>query len=76
VITALLTPTHVALLLVIVLIVLGPKRLPEAGRALGRALHEFKQGVSGRDLPPVTESGSRVEPNPEEIRMPISRCGS
>jgi sec-independent protein translocase protein TatA len=35
------------LVLAIALIVLGPKRLPEAGRALGRGLREFKDSVSG-----------------------------
>jgi sec-independent protein translocase protein TatA len=35
------------LVLVIALIVLGPKRLPEAGKALGKGLREFKDSVSG-----------------------------
>jgi sec-independent protein translocase protein TatA len=35
------------LVLAIALIVLGPKRLPEAGRALGKGLREFKDSVSG-----------------------------
>ena len=51
-ITQLLTPTHVAILLAVLLLVLGPKRLPQTGRALGRSLHEFKEGIAGRDAPP------------------------
>jgi len=35
------------LVLAIALIVLGPKRLPEAGRSLGKGLREFKDSVSG-----------------------------
>ena len=35
------------LVLVIALVVLGPKKLPEAGRALGKGLREFKDSVSG-----------------------------
>ncbi|MBV8947617.1 MAG: twin-arginine translocase TatA/TatE family subunit [Solirubrobacterales bacterium] len=27
----------------------GPRRLPQAGRALGRSLHEFRQRLAGRD---------------------------
>jgi sec-independent protein translocase protein TatA len=33
---------------VIALLVLGPKRLPEAGRSLGAGLREFRNSVSGR----------------------------
>ena len=36
------------IVLAIALLVLGPKRLPDAGRALGRGMREFKDGVSGR----------------------------
>jgi sec-independent protein translocase protein TatA len=35
------------IVLVIALIVLGPKRLPEAGRAVGKGLREFKDSLSG-----------------------------
>jgi sec-independent protein translocase protein TatA len=35
------------IVLVIALIVLGPKRLPEAGRSIGRGLREFKDSISG-----------------------------
>jgi sec-independent protein translocase protein TatA len=34
---------------VIALIVLGPKRLPDAGKSLGKGLREFKSAISGRD---------------------------
>lgn len=36
------------IVLALALIVLGPKRLPGAGRALGSGLREFKDGVNGR----------------------------
>jgi sec-independent protein translocase protein TatA len=35
------------IVLVIALIVLGPKKLPEAGRSVGRGLREFKESLSG-----------------------------
>jgi sec-independent protein translocase protein TatA len=35
------------IVLVIALIVLGPKRLPDAGRSLGRGLREFKGALTG-----------------------------
>ncbi len=38
------------IVLVIALIVLGPKKLPEVGRSLGRGMREFKDSVSGLSL--------------------------
>jgi len=38
---------EIAIVLVIALIVLGPKRLPDAGRALGRGMKEFRDSLSG-----------------------------
>ena len=46
-ITGLLTPSHVVILLIVVLVILGPRRLPQAGRALGRSMREFKEGITG-----------------------------
>ena len=40
-------PMELIIVLVIALIVLGPKRLPDAGRSLGRGLREFKDSLSG-----------------------------
>jgi sec-independent protein translocase protein TatA len=44
-----LQPTHLLFVLVIALLVLGPKRLPEVGRSLGRGLRDFKSALSGED---------------------------
>jgi len=41
-----LGPGEMLLILAIALVVLGPKKLPEAGRSLGRGLREFKDSVS------------------------------
>lgn len=48
-------PTHLLFLLVIVLLVLGPKRLPEMARSLGRGFRDFKDAISGEEHPAVTE---------------------
>jgi len=40
---------EILIVLVIALIVLGPKRLPDAGRSLGRGLREFKGAISGSE---------------------------
>jgi sec-independent protein translocase protein TatA len=42
-----LQPTHLIFVLVIALLVLGPKRLPEVGRSLGRGLRDFRSALSG-----------------------------
>ena len=40
-------PMETVLVLVIALLVLGPKRLPEAGRSIGKGMREFKDSISG-----------------------------
>jgi sec-independent protein translocase protein TatA len=40
-------PMELIIVLVIALLVLGPKRLPEAGRAVGKGMREFKDSLSG-----------------------------
>jgi len=40
-------PLELAIVLIIALVVFGPKRLPELGRSLGRGIREFRGSVSG-----------------------------
>jgi sec-independent protein translocase protein TatA len=42
-------PFEIIVLLVIVLLIFGPKRLPDLGRSLGRGMREFKDSVTGKD---------------------------
>lgn len=42
---------EIAIVAIIALLILGPKRLPGAGRALGKGISEFKNSVTGRDEP-------------------------
>ena len=56
--------TELIILLVIVLIIFGPKKLPQLGRSLGGGLREFKSSVSGKggdddDEPEVIEGPDR-----------------
>ncbi len=47
--TGLFQPTHIMVVLIVALVVLGPKRIPEAARALGHGIREFKDSIGGRD---------------------------
>ena len=48
-------PMEIVLVLVVALLILGPKRLPEAGRSLGRGIREFKDSITGttKDIEPA-----------------------
>jgi sec-independent protein translocase protein TatA len=46
-------PTELAIVLVLALLILGPRRLPAAGRSLGRGISEFRQGISGASVTDV-----------------------
>ena len=54
-------PMELVVVMVIALIILGPKRLPEMGRSLGRGMREFRDGIAARSDEPAAESG-RLEP--------------
>ncbi len=42
-------PLELIIVLVIVLVIFGPKRLPGLGRSLGSGMREFKDSVTGKD---------------------------
>jgi len=43
--------TDVIVVLVVVLLIFGPKRLPQLGRSLGQGMREFKDGITGSSKP-------------------------
>lgn len=62
-----LQPTHLLFVLVIALLVLGPKRLPEVGKSLGKGLRDFKTAINGDDHDSPNEV---VAPAPVETSEP------
>lgn len=42
-------PLELAIVLIIALVVFGPKRLPDLGKSLGSGMREFKDSISGKD---------------------------
>jgi sec-independent protein translocase protein TatA len=61
-------PIHLALLVVILLLVFGAKRLPEIGRSLGSGMREFKQSIGG-DHPDQNQS---QQPNQQQATLPAA----
>lgn len=62
-------PLEIVVVLIIALIVFGPKRLPELGRSLGKGIREFRGSLGGDDddddgktVPPREIESSRGEP--------------
>ena len=43
--SGLISPWHIAIFALVVLLVFGPKRLPEMGRSLGKGIRELKDGI-------------------------------
>ena len=57
-------PLEIVVILVIVLIVFGPKRLPDLGRSLGRGMREFKDSVTGDDKDELPAPRAVEQPEP------------
>jgi sec-independent protein translocase protein TatA len=60
--------TEIVILLIVALLVFGPKRLPEMGRSLGRGLREFKDSISGEDKRPELAPPAETDERPESPR--------
>jgi sec-independent protein translocase protein TatA len=56
-------PMELVIVLVIALLVLGPKRLPAAGRSLGEGLREFKESITGAKAPPILDDPPAPSPS-------------
>lgn len=62
-------PLELIIVLVIVLVIFGPKRLPALGRSLGSGMREFKDSISGKggeaEKDEATEEPERIKRTPE-----------
>jgi sec-independent protein translocase protein TatA len=57
-------PGELIIVLVIALIVLGPKRLPEVGRSVGKGMREFKDSLSGINMDDDDEDDPKPQRQP------------
>ena len=58
---------EILILLLVLLLIFGAKRLPEMGRSLGKGMREFKDSVTG-----VEESVSTTTPTPTHAELPTA----
>ena len=64
-------PLEIIIVLVIVLVIFGPKRLPDLGRSLGSSMREFKDSVTGKDDDKEIES---PDAKPEPVQAEKSEA--
>jgi sec-independent protein translocase protein TatA len=64
---------EILILLLVLLLVFGPKRLPEMGRSLGKGMREFKDSISGKDEPVHHQQAAELPPPAVEEPEPQAR---
>mgnify|MGYP006301904277 CR=1 FL=1 len=70
-------PLEIIVVLGIVLLIFGPKRLPQAGRALGKSMREFKDSVTGTHKDDeAIESGAQQPEAAEPAAAESEKSGS
>ncbi|HET7045414.1 MAG TPA: twin-arginine translocase TatA/TatE family subunit [Gaiellaceae bacterium] len=53
-------------LVVVLLLIFGPKRVPEIGRSVGKGMREFKDSISGKDDEPAAPAPPELAATPVE----------
>ena len=60
-------PMELVVVLIIALVIIGPKKLPDVGRSMGRGMREFKNAVTGgddNDAPEIAKAKAKAEAEP------------
>lgn len=65
-------PLEIIIVLIIALVVFGPKRLPELGSSLGRGLREFKETLSG-DKRDDEDDAKALDPSSSPASSPVDQ---
>jgi len=67
-------PLELAIVLVIALVIFGPKRLPDLGKSLGSGMREFKDSLSGKDDDDEDQAqleAAAAQPQPDDDAEPV-----
>ncbi|MGD9695132.1 MAG: twin-arginine translocase TatA/TatE family subunit [Thermoleophilia bacterium] len=59
-----ISPVQIIIVLVIALLIFGPRRLPEMGRSIGQGIREFKSGIFGDRSEPEVRAERAPAPEP------------
>jgi sec-independent protein translocase protein TatA len=60
------------IVLIVALVIFGPKRLPDLGHSLGKGIREFRKGVSGAEEQPDPEAEQPRQVTPATVSAPGS----
>jgi sec-independent protein translocase protein TatA len=68
-------PLHWAVILVLLLVLFGARRLPEIGRSLGSGMREFKDSISGESKAPTLSAGQQQpQATPQPPQAPAAQA--
>jgi sec-independent protein translocase protein TatA len=65
-------PLEIVIVVVVLLLIFGPKRLPSLGRSLGTEMREFKESITGHDKRDETDATGRPALSKAEADAPVA----
>lgn len=65
-------PLHLLILAAVVLLIFGPKRLPELGRSLGKGIREFRSSVGGAQEPEAADPRESTQREADKTQPPAA----
>jgi sec-independent protein translocase protein TatA len=68
----LFAPSHLLILLVIILVIFGPSKLGDVGGALGRAIRDFKRAMNDPEAPQTAQPKAVTTVEPASSEKPVN----
>lgn len=69
-------PLEIGIVLVIVLVIFGPKRLPDLGKSLGSGMREFKESVTGDKKDDEQMTAAKADEKPRKAEQTAAESKS